>query len=224
MTISRMCFRGSWAAAAVAGLMGVAAPSRVGAQELALVAVRASSDNVELPKPNGFGAFAEFDLAPWRLRVTYVRYGDDTQKAGLVCRVYSPRIGCRTEWVATSAHLSGLRLTVVRALRLTGRLEVSAGGGLSFNQLGVTSTGTSGGRADLHMPNSGQIGYVGTASAALTPMPGIPVRVVGGASGHWVRFRGCVSAEDKTSGYAPFCGWNRFTEVQLGVSVVVPRR
>lgn len=219
-----MCIRTPWAAAALAGLLGVAAPLGAGAQELGLVAVRATSDNVELPKPDGFGAFAEFDFAPWRLRVTYVRYGDDTQKDGAVCQVYSPRIGCRTEWVATSAHLSGLRLTVVRALRLADRLEVSAGGGLSFNQLAATSTGESGRRADLHMPNSGQIGYVGTASAALMPIPGVPVRVVGGASGHWVRFRGCVSAEDRTSGYAPFCGWNRFTEVQLGVSVVVPRR
>lgn len=207
----------------MASVLAVASPGRISAQELGLVAVRATSDNVELPDPHGFGAFAEFDFAPWGLRVTYVRYGDDTQKDGVVCQVYSPRIGCHTEWVATSAHLSGLRLMAVRAVRIGDRFEVSGSGGLSFNQLGVTSTGVSGWRADLHMPNAGQIGYVGTASVAFTPVRDLPVRLVGGASGHWVRFRGCVSTEDKTSGYAPFCGWNRFTEIQLGVSAMIPR-
>jgi len=202
----------------------VCAATPVRAQELGLLAVHASSDNVELPSPDGFGAFAEFDFSPLRLRLTYLRYADDTRKSGVVCQVYSPRIGCHTEGVATSARLSGLRMTLMRGFRVGDLLEVSGGGGLSFNQLSVTSTGESGWRADLLMPNSGQIGYVGSASAALTPIRGVPVKLVGGASGHWVRFRGCASAEDRTSGYAPFCGWDRFTEVQLGVSVVVPRR
>jgi hypothetical protein len=103
-------------------------------------------------------------------------------------------------------------------------VEIGVGGGLSFNSLTVDARGESGFRADLHMPSTGQIGYLGSTSLAFSPMPSVPVRLVAGVTGHWVKFRGCVSAEDKTSGYAPFCGWDRFTEVQAGLSVTVPRQ
>jgi hypothetical protein len=219
-----MRFRSLWTAAAVAGVLGVVAPSAGGAQELGLVAVGATSENVEFPDPYGFGAYAQFRSAPWLFRISYLRYSDDTRKSGTVCQVYSPRIGCRTEGVATSARMGGLRLTAERALQLGGLLELGAGGGLSFNSLTMDARGESGFRADLHMPNTGQIGYLGSASLALAPVPSVPVKLVAGLSGHWVKFRGCVSAEDRTSGYAPFCGWNRFTEVQVGLSVTVPRQ
>jgi len=216
--------RSFWAAAATAGVLGVVAPSAVEAQELGLVAVGATSENVEFPDPSGFGAYAQFRSAPWLFRISYLRYSDDTRKSGTVCQVYSPRIGCRTEGVATSSRMGGLRLTAERALRLGELMEIGVGGGLSFNSLTVDAWGESGFRADLHMPNTGQIGYLGSASLALAPMPSVPVRLVAGLSGHWVKFRGCVSAEDRTSGYAPFCGWTRFTEVQAGLSVTVPRK
>jgi len=196
----------------------------LGAQELGVVAFGASSENVELPDPYGFGAFAQFRGSGWLFRLSYARYSDDTQKSGTVCRVYSPRIGCRTEGVATSARMGGLRLTAQRAVRLGELLEVGAGGGLSFNSLTVDARGESGFRADLHMPNTGQIGYLGSVSLSLSPVPSVPVKLVAGIGGHWVKFRGCVSAEDRTSGYAPFCGWDRFTEVQAGLSVTVPRQ
>jgi hypothetical protein len=195
-----------------------------GAQDLGLVAVGASSANVELPDPQGFGAFAQFRSDPWLVRLTYLRYSADTQKSGTVCRVYSPRIGCRTEGVATSARMGGLRLTAERAVRFGERLELGAGGGLSFNSLTADARGESGFRADLHMPNTGQIGYLGSASLGVAPMTSIPVKVVAGLTGHWVKFHGCVSAADQPSGYAPFCGWDRFTELQVGISLTVPRK
>ena len=196
----------------------------LGAQELGVVAFGVSSENVEFPDPYGFGAFAQFRDSDWLFRLSYVRYSDDTRKSGTVCRVYSPRIDCRTEGVATSARMGGLRLTGQRAVWVGELLEVGAGGGLSFNSLTVDARGESGFRADLHMPNTGQIGYLGSASLALSPLAAVPMKLVAGISGHWVKFRGCVSAEDRTSGYAPFCGWDRFTEVQVGLSVTVPRQ
>ncbi|MDP2958291.1 MAG: hypothetical protein Q8N53_17820 [Longimicrobiales bacterium] len=194
------------------------------AQDVGVLAVRATSGNAELPHPEGYGAFAQLHLSSWGVRLTWLRYSDETDKRGVVCEVYSPRIGCRAEEVATSARMSGLRLTVLRTLSLGGALEVGAGGGVSFNSLGATSLGDSGKRADLHMPNTGQIGYLGSGSIAVAPVPRLPVRLVGGVSRHWVRFKGCVDATDPTSGYAPFCGWERFTEVQVGVSVTLPRQ
>lgn len=196
----------------------------VGAQELGLVAVGATSDNAEFPDPGGFGIFAQFREADWLFRLSYLRYADETVKSGTVCRVYSPRIGCRTEEVATSARMGGIRVTVQRALRLGEIFELGVGGGLSFNQLDADARGVAGVRADLHTPNAGQIGYLGSASLAIAPVPSVPVKLVAGVSRHWVDFRGCVSAEDRTSGYAPFCGRDGFTEVLVGFSVTVPRR
>lgn len=205
-------------------LLLAAGAGSLDAQELGLVAVGASSRNAELPDPDGLGAFAQIRRAPWLFRLTYLWYSDETSKSGTVCRVYSPRIGCRTEGVETSARMGGVRLTVERAVRVGERLEMGAGGGLSFNSLTADAWGESGLRADLHMPNTGQIGYLGSASLAVSPVPSVPVRLVAALTGHLVKFRGCVSAEDKTSGYAPFCGWERFTELQAGISVVVPRK
>jgi hypothetical protein len=195
----------------------------LGAQDLGLLGVGVASENLELPDPQGFGVFVQLRSAPWIFRVSYLRYSDETRKTGTVCRVYSPRIGCRTEGVATSARMGGLRAVAERPLRVGRSLELGVGGGLSFNSLTVDARGESGLRADLYMPKTGQIGYLGSTSFALTPASSLPVRLVAGITGHWVKFRGCVSAEDKTSGYAPFCGWNRFTEVHAGVSVTVPR-
>lgn len=202
----------------------VSAVAPCSAQDVGVLAVRATSGNAEIPHPEGYGAFAEFDLSSWRARLTWLRYSDETDKRGVVCEVYSPRIGCRAEGVATSARMGGLRLTVLRTLSLGGVLELGAGGGVSFNSLEATSVGDSGKGADLHMPNTGQIGYLGSGSASVAPVPHLQVRLVGGVSRHWVRFKGCVDATDPTSGYAPFCGWERFTEVQVGVSVTLPRR
>jgi hypothetical protein len=208
----------------VALLCLASAARPLGAQELGLVAVAARSGNAELPDPYGLGAFAQFRGASWLFRLSLVRYGDDTDKAGTVCQVYSPRIGCHVEKVSTSARMGGLRLTAMRGLKVRHLLDLGVGGGLSFNQLTAEAKGESGFRADLQTPNTGQIGYLGITSIALTPIPSVPVKLVAGLTGHWVRFRGCASAEDKTSGYAPFCGWNRFTEVQAGLSVTVPRK
>lgn len=201
----------------------VLVPGHARGQEVGVVAVRASSGNPELPSSGGLGAFVEISSGGWQTRVSYLRYGDETEKDGTVCQVYSPRIRCRTEGVATSARISGLRLTVMRSLYRGSRARLAAGAGMSFNSLSATSMGESGRRADLYMPNTGQIGYVGAGSVGVSPIPGVPLRLVGVASGHWVRFNGCADPQDPTSGYAPFCGWGRFLEVQVGASVVIPR-
>ena len=75
----------------------VAAVDPCSAQEVGVLAVRATSGNAELPHPEGYGAFARFDLSSWRARLTWLRYSDETDKRGVVCEVYSPRIGCRGE-------------------------------------------------------------------------------------------------------------------------------
>jgi len=138
--------------------------------------------------------------------------------------VYSPRIGCVTEGVDTSARMGGLRLDVLKTLDLGGVAQLGAGGGVSFNSLTTTTTGDSGRAADLHLPNTGQIGRQATLALTLAPVPGIPLRLVGSYALHWVSFKGCVDPSDPTSGYAPFCGTDRFREIQVGASFLIPGR
>lgn len=194
------------------------------AQDLGGVSVWATSPNAELPHPQGVGVFAEIDAAGFGFRLSYLRYSDSTRKQGVVCQVYSPRIGCVIEGVDTSARMGGLRFDLLKTVALGDRVRFGAGGGVSFNSLTSKTTGESGRAADLHLPNTGQIGRQATVTVSMAPVPAIPLRIVGTYSLHWVHFKGCVDPTDPTSGYAPFCGTDRFREIHVGASFTVPRQ
>lgn len=192
------------------------------AQELGLAAVWATSDNTELPRPFGFGAEARFGSGSWQPQLSLVRYTQVTVKDGKVCQ--APGYGCKIETLSTSARFTGLRLEAVRTQRLGEPMKIRVGGGLSMSQVSVTSRGPSGWAASLHLPNTGQVGFLGSASVTVSPLRSLPLAFVGGITEHWVRWNGCVDPDDPTRGVAPFCGWGRFTEIRLGASVTVPQR
>jgi hypothetical protein len=214
-----MRLRSSWAA--FAALLLLVSPLR--AQELSLLVVRATSPNAELPAPMGFSLTGTVAVYDWLFDAAFVRYTDATFKPGVVCRVYSPRIDCGPEEVHTSTALGGLRLAVQRAVRLGEPVRFGLGGGLSFNALSGTADGQSGRRADLHVPNGGQIGYLGLLSLDVAPVPKLPLHLRTSYASHWVRFRGCVDPEDPTaSTNVPFCGNDRFNELSVGITWVMP--
>lgn len=187
--------------------------------------VRASSTNPELPDPQGIGLFAQFEArSGFGFRMMYVRTSNDTDKPGIVCQVYSPRIGCITEGVVTSAGVGSFRAEGTRAVPLGERLQVDISAGATFNSLSVEATGISGRPADTGVPSSGHIGGLGSVGLAVTPLPSVPLTLRAMGSLHWIRFNGCESPDDPTSGYAPFCGTDRFREIQVGVTYKVPRR
>lgn len=200
-----------------------AASGPLNAQEVEVFFHAASSDHVELPSPIGFGASvqAEF-IEDWLFRLTYARATDETRKMGTVCITYAPRIECNPEEVETSVLFRGGRFTLQRALRLGDLLRIGLGGGASFSLLSADAFGVTGRRADLHVPQTGQIGYLAQATLALAPVRAIPLRLTAGYGSHWVDFNGCVFNTDRTTGYTPFCGTTRFDEWQVGVSYVVP--
>ena len=70
--------------------------------------------------------------------------------------------------------------------------------------------------ADLLAPNAGIIGFTALVSAAVTPVPTIPVRFTGGFGMHWVTFNTC-SGNDPPQ-HDPFCGTQNFREIELGLS------
>jgi hypothetical protein len=206
---------------AAATLLLFASPVR--AQELSLLFVRATSPNVELPAPTGFSLAGTVDARDWLLHLAFVRYTDETLKTGVVCRVYSPRIDCGPEEVQTSTALGGLRLAVMRAVLPGEPVRLGIGGGLSFNALSGSADGRSGRRADFHVPNGGQIGYLALLSLDVSPLASLPVRLRGSYASHWVRFRGCVDPEDPTASVnVPFCGNPRFDELSVGLTWVLP--
>ncbi len=210
-----MRFRSLRVAAAALLLLGCP----LGAQEVSLLFVRAASANAELPAPTGFSVAGTLGVRDWLLHLAFVRYADETLKTGVVCRVYSPRIDCGPEEVHTSTALGGLRLSVMRAVLPGAPVRLGIGGGLSFNALSGTADGRSGRRADFHVPNGGQIGYLGLLSLDVTPLAGLPLRLRGSYASHWVRLRGCVDPEDPTaSANVPFCGDERFDELMVGLS------
>jgi hypothetical protein len=200
------------------------APSAAAGQELGGFVVRASSPNPELPSPTGFGLYGEIEIpAGWIFHLAYSRVTDDVHKTGTVCQVYSPRIACDPEQVETSSQLGGLRLTVLRSLHLGDIARLGVGGGPSFNAVKADAVGETGRPADLMLPRSGQVGFHAALSASLRPLPSAPIRLTAAFSSHWIRFGGCAAVDDPTSGYDPFCGTDRFDELQLGAAYVLPR-
>ena len=88
---------------------------------------------------------------------------------------------------------------------------------MSFNHLTTESFGMESGLlADLLAPNAGIIGFAALVSAAVTPIPSVPVRFFGGFGLHWVNFSTC-SAEDPPQ-YDPYCEKASLREIELGVS------
>jgi len=203
-----------WATAAL--LLFAASPLH--GQEVSLSFVRASSPNPELPGPTGFALAGRVGSRGWVLGLGFVRYSEVTTKTGVVCRVYSPRIDCDSEQVETNTALGGLRIEAMRSVPMGDVAHLGVGGGVSFNSVRASADGVSGRRADLQLPNDGQLGYLARLSVDLAPVPSLPLRLEGSYAVHWVRFRGCVDPTDPTSGYAPFCGDERFREWAVGLS------
>jgi hypothetical protein len=186
-------------------------------QELGGVFTVSSSHHPELPSPVGFGAFARWGFAgSWLFRLSYHRAWEKTRKIGTVCTQLSQRLNCRPELVQTHITFTGLRGIFSRTVRLGRWGEVGLGAGVSFNHVDPETTSLTGHPADLLAPHTGQLGYLANASVAVSPVPRLPVLLVGGYTGHWVSFKGC-SGEDPPQ-YDPFCGWGRFREVEVGLS------
>ena len=188
-------------------------------RELALFGTVATSAHPEFPSPRGVKLLSAWDfLKHWRFRLSYSRLWDESEKPGLVCRMYAPNIGCTESMTFSRVALSGLRGSLLRTRVLGPGLRVGLGGGLSFNEVNARSVGEDGRKADLLAPNSGHLGYlVLTSIQWILPLP-LPLRLSGSLGRHWVVFRTC-SGETPPQ-YDPYCEVGRFLEMDLGLSVM----
>ncbi len=202
---------------ALAALLAERSATPLGAQEAGPLFILGQADHPELPNPHGWGAFAAVPLAEWaQLRVSYERVSQNSRGEGLVCTRYAPNLGCAIEATRTESGLGSLRLSLLPTLTLGEFARVGAGGGISFTEVTVRSTGASGRKANLDFPNTGQLGYLALASLTLTPSGALPLRLVGATTAHWINFKNCVSYDQI---YDPFCGTTLFREVSLGVAI-----
>jgi hypothetical protein len=213
--VDRMDFSYRWLRSAGIFLAAAALPAVAGAQEISAFGMLTTTTNVEFPSPRGIGASVLKEVhGDWLLRLAYVRSYDSTEKPGVVCIVYSPRIGCHTEDVSTSDSFSGLRFGVMRAVHLKDVARIGAGLGISLNSIHVEAQGVSGQPADLELPLTGEIGYLAMLHLSLSPVPSLPLRITAGLQRHWVHFEACSDPPI----YAPFCGIDTFREAEVGIA------
>lgn len=128
MRIARLLrfFRLSRASVLPAAILLLLTCARARAQEVALLVDRATSTNIELPSPSGFGLAATADVHGWLFRGTVVRYTDWNGEDAAQCHVMGtpPLTVCTHQDVETRTVLHGVRLTVLRRVRLPGRIRV----------------------------------------------------------------------------------------------------
>jgi hypothetical protein len=187
-------------------------------QEMGAFHLTVSSDHPELPGPVGFGVQSSWELGGFLMaRLSYHRVSEDTRKDGTVCDQYSQRINCRAEVTQTSATLSGVRGALLFRFPFGDVVRLAAGGGLSFNHVNTEAVGiVSNLDADLLAPNAGIIGLTGLVTAAIHPLRSVPLKLTGGLGIHWANFYTC-SGNDPPQ-YDPYCGAERFTEIELGLA------
>ena len=94
-------------------------------------------------------------------------------------------------------------------------VSVGLGGGFSVNSVTATSLGESGRRAELYSPKTAQVGWLALGSAGISPIPSVPLRLVGTVTGHWINFNSCAPLEVI---YDPYCGITLFRELEVGIT------
>ena len=179
--------------------------------------LRTSSDHPELPSPGGYRAFALVSVSDWLdMRLSYDRVSHDWERPWEVCRHYAPNMGCREEPVETSTSLGTLGFALIPSIQVGELLRLGLGAGFGMTQISARSLGVESGRkANFETPKTAQLGVSALFSFTLTPLPQVPLSLVGTAAGHRISFKSCVSYEEV---YAPFCGSTVMKELGLGLA------
>jgi hypothetical protein len=186
------------------------------AQDLSGFDIFIRSNNEQFPNPHGWGAAIDIDHSDWLFRLSLVRTKENLVRPSTVCITYAVRIGCRTESASWKNSLSGLRFGVMRELHLSRYARASGGIGISFNSIRADGIGVSGQAADIELPLGGEIGYIAMLHLRVSPVPRVPIALIGGLQQHWVHFDGCSDPPI----YAPFCGVDAFHEAEVGIAFV----
>ncbi|HEX2189948.1 MAG TPA: hypothetical protein VHG51_13670, partial [Longimicrobiaceae bacterium] len=197
-----------------AGLLaGLAAPAA--SQEVGVFASGARSDQLEMRRPLGLGAYVAVSPVSFlKVRLSYQEQAAREDRLDTVCDTYWPEFrNCVGEGVRSEGRMrtvSGLLLGVVPVGR---RVRLEAGAGRSRTRVELDLRSDSGRGLGVVVPEGEeQRGVVLHAGAALERVLGTPLGAMLEAERRQVDFEGCVMDVG-----APFCGTSRFHELRVGL-------
>jgi hypothetical protein len=185
------------------------------AQEVGAFASAARSDQTELRRPVGWGAYAAVSPLPFvKLRISYHEQSAGGRRRETVCDAYWPVFeNCTPEGVRRDAWMRTVSVLVLGTVPVTRRLRVEAGAGRSRSRVTLDLRSESGRELGVFVPeDEEQPGTVLHAGAVLERVLGSRLAATVEAGRQEVEFDGCVQDVG-----APFCGSSRFHELRMGV-------
>ena len=206
---------------AVAALAICLLASPAPAQELRIFGVQAGSSQPMLTDAGGFGVSGVIAPSPWlRIEGAFTTVGQGSERNALVCASYIPRGNCQTELLTEHYRVRSFRLAYAPMIVSREMFGVALKAGLSISQIVSESRPESARKTNLQHPRTGQDGGFLGAQISLVPLGRVPVSINVGANSQWVRFTGCQEYDFQ---FAPFCGIDRFDEIQVGAAVLLGR-
>lgn len=187
------------------------------AQQVRVYAVGATSDQPAFEEAGGVGASFVADLSERigaELGLSEISHA--RTRPGETCNSFEPEINCLPDTVEDDLTLWTLRAAAGPVLDALDVLRVQALAGFSMNVVRGESEPESSRESDLQVPRTGHVGGLLGARIELQPLERVPLALNAAASSHWISFDGCLS---NPIYYTPFCGVDRFTELQAGLSV-----
>lgn len=191
------------------------------AQELRIYGVQAGSSQQTLSDAGGFGISGVIAPSPWlRVEGGFITVGRGSERSAIVCASYIPRGNCRTELLTEHYTVRSFRLAYAPMVLSREMFGLALKAGLSISQIVSDSRPETERMSNLQHPRTGQDGRFLGAQLSFVPVRRLPVSVNVGAISQWVDFTGCQEYDFQ---FAPFCGVDRFDELQVGAAVLLGR-
>jgi hypothetical protein len=203
-------------------------------QELEMFVLSGSSANPELARYSGIGVATGITLrSGLRLRVALDTESSSLVREGQVCA--KPGFSCALEaGIVDETRHSGLSVTLHGDLALSDRVRLSAAAGPRVSKIAMDATSVSQRAGEYGTvclrrictpvervprflaPKTIQLGVTLIAEIQIRPVPPMPWVVSVGWDRKMVLMEECAVGET----YAPFCGWDQFRELRVGVGYV----
>lgn len=155
-----------------------------------------------------------------RLEGGFTTVGRGSERSALVCASYIPRGNCQTELLTEHYRVRSFRLAYAPMVVSRGTFGLALKAGVSISQIVSDSQPESARMSNLQHPRTGQDGRFLGAQLSIVPLGRVPVSINIGAVSQWVDFTGCQEYDFQ---FAPFCGVDRFDELQIGAAVLLGR-
>jgi hypothetical protein len=195
--------------------------SGVQAQEVSVFSVLSTSSQPALAESAGFGISGVVARSRWvRVEGSFTTVSRDSRRAALVCASYIPVANCEDEQLTEEYGLRSYRLAYAPLVYGGRAVGLALKAGLSISQVVTDSRTESPRMSNLQHTRTGQEGRFLGAQLGIRPLRRLPLSIELAGVSQWVSFDGC---QEHALQYAPFCGVDRFDQLQIGVSYQLGR-